>query len=47
MAGIVCIVLFLLVLARMTGPVAAQRHAAITDGAILRLIKNRVASVQS
>jgi two-component system cell cycle response regulator len=32
MAGVACIVLFLLVLGRMTGLVQAQRHAAITDG---------------
>jgi two-component system cell cycle response regulator len=31
-AGVACIVLFLLVLGRMTGLVRAQRHAAITDG---------------
>ena len=31
-AGLVCNVLFLLVLGRMTGLVRAQRHAAITDG---------------
>ncbi|WP_127501045.1 GGDEF domain-containing protein [Actinoplanes solisilvae] len=31
-AGLVCNVLFLLVLARMAGLVRAQRHAAITDG---------------
>lgn len=31
-ASIVCITLFLLVLARMAGLVSAQRHAAITDG---------------
>ncbi len=32
LAGVVCIVLFLLVLARMGGLVRAQRHTAITDG---------------
>jgi len=31
-ASVVCITLFLLVLARMAGLVSAQRHAAITDG---------------